>query len=337
MARRALLTRGLIVGILWLPLAAAAQPATKIHRLGILYASVGFFPDTEPVDRALLRGLREHGYVPGQNLALEFRSAYGKFDRLPELAAELVGVPVDLILVPGLAQARAAQGATKTIPILFVAFWDDPVGWGLVQSFARPGGNVTGLTASSGEIVGKRLELLKETVPALRQVAVLVNPDWPADLYQRFVRDVAADSARLGLQPRFVPARTPTDLPGAFAAMARAGSQAVLVPGDSMFSSVPHISDIAELAAKHRLPGMFDQRESVTAGGLMTYATNYPEVYRRAARYIDRIFKGAKPADLPVEEPTVFDFVINLRAARQLGLQIPSSIRLRATELLDPP
>ncbi len=195
-ALRPVLAFGLVVGFLLSPLAAEAQLAGKVYRLGILYASVGFSPEAEPVDRALLQGLREHGYVPGQNLAIEFRSAYGRLERLPELAAELVRIPVDVILVPGLAQARAAQGATKTVPILFVALWDDPVTWGLVTSLAHPGGNVTGLTASSAELVGKRLELLKETVPNLRQVAVLANPDWPADSYQRLVAAAGTDAAR---------------------------------------------------------------------------------------------------------------------------------------------
>jgi putative tryptophan/tyrosine transport system substrate-binding protein len=304
------------------PLVANAQPARRVYRIGLLYASIGFDPKADPTERALVDGLREHGYALGQNLVIELRSAYGKRERLPELAVELVRIPVDLILVPSPGQAAAAKQATTTIPIVFGALPVDPVQVGLVESLARPGGNVTGTTASSAQIMGKRLELLKETLPNLVRVAVLENPLWrenpgvPRDIWQQFRAQVQTDAARLGLQLQFVPARAPGDFPGAFAAMTRERAQALVVPSDSMFSGAENVPVIADLALRHHLPGMYDERQYVTAGGLMTYATNVEAIWRRTARYVDRILKGAKPADLPVEEPTVFNLVINLKTAK---------------------
>jgi putative tryptophan/tyrosine transport system substrate-binding protein len=331
--RRAVLS-GLGAGLLALPLAAVAQQAGRVYRIGLLYGVTGFDPSADPTERALVDGLREHGYVLGQNLVIELRSAYGKFERLPELAVELVRIPVDLILVPAARQARAAKQATATIPIVFGALGVDPVQAGLVESLAHPGGNVTGTTALSLQILGKRLELLKETLPNLVRVAVLENPDWPADYWQGLRTQGQAGAARLGLQLQFVPARTPGDFPGAFAAMTRERAQALVVPGDSMFAGAANVRVIADMALRHRLPGMYDERQYVTAGGLMTYAPNFEAIWRRTARYVDRILKGTKPADLPVEEPTVFDLVINLKTARALGLAIPPAVLARADEVI---
>jgi len=317
------------------PPAVEAQSTGKVYRIGILYAaSPEFNPNAEPTDRALVDGLREHGYVVGQNLVIEFRTAFGKRERLPELAVELVKIPVDLILVPGATHTRAAKQATATIPIVFGALPADPVQAGLVDSFARPGGNVTGTTALPDQIEGKRLELLKETLPNLVRVAVLVNPGWPPDSGQRFRDQEQAAATRLGLQLQFVPAGAPGDLPGAFAAMVRDHAQAVVVPNDAMFSGAANVPVITDLALRHRLPGMYDERLFVTAGGLMTYATNVEAIWRRTARYVDRILKGTKPADLPVEQPTVFNLVINLKTAKALGLTIPQSVLLRADEVI---
>lgn len=324
----------LALGLLASPLAVGAQSPGKVWRIGILYASTGFDPSADPTERALVDGLREQGYVVGQNLVIEFRSAYGKFERLPELAVELVRIPVDLILVPGPWQVRAAKQATATIPIVFGALGVDPVQLGLIDSLARPGGNVTGATNFTAQILGKRLELLKETLPNLVRVAVLVNPDWPPDYQQQFRTQGQMDAARLGLQLQFVPARAPGDFPGAFNAMTRQRAQALVVPGDSMFSGAANVPVITDLALQHRLPGIYNERQYVTAGGFMTYAANFEAIWRRTARYVDRILKGAKPADLPVEEPTVFDFVINLKTAKALGLTIPPSVLARADEVI---
>jgi putative ABC transport system substrate-binding protein len=323
-----------ILALLAAPLAAdAQQPAGKAYRIGILYGSTGFDPDADPTERALIDGLREHGYVVGQNLVIEFRSAYGKFERLPELAVELARIPVDLILVPGPRQARAAKQATATIPIVFGAMPVDPVQFGLVESLARPGGNVTGTTTISSGLLGKRLELLKETLPSLVRVAVLVNPDGLSADQIRTQWQTAA--ARLGLELQFVPARTPGDFPGAFGTMVQERAQALVVPSDSMFSGAANIPVIADLALRHGLPGMYDERQYVTAGGLMTYAPNFEAIWRRTAGYVDRIFKGTRPADLAVEEPTVFDLVINLKTAKALDITVPPSILARADEVIE--
>jgi putative ABC transport system substrate-binding protein len=323
-----------ITAVLAAPLAAEAQTVGKVHRIGLLYATTGFDPSRDPTERALVDGLREHGYVLGQNLVIELRSAYGKRERLPELADELVKIRVDLILVAGPGQARAARQATATIPIVFGALSVDPVQMGLVESLGRPGGNVTGTTALSSQISGKRLEFLKETIPNLVRVAVLENPASPPDIRQPIRAQQERDAARLGLQLQFVLVRTPDDFPGAFAAMTRERAQALVVPNDSMFSGAANVPVITDLALRHRLPGMYDERQYVIAGGLMTYAANVEAIWRRTARYIDRILKGAKPADLPVEEPTVFDLLINLRTARALGLTMPPAVLARADEVI---
>jgi putative ABC transport system substrate-binding protein len=330
--------RGFIVGTLSLlaaPLAAWAQQTGKVYRLGILYESTGYDPNADPTERAFIEGLREHGYVVGQNLIIDFRSAYGKPERLPDLAGELVKIPVDLILVPGRRQAGAAKQATATIPIVFGALYGDPVQAGLVQSLARPGGNVTGTMAVGPRLIGKRLELLKETVSGLARVAVLVNSGWPLDLAQSFRAETQTDAARLGLQVQFVPAAVPGDFPGAFAAMTRARAQALVVPGDSVFPAAANVPVLTNLALRHGLPGMYDERQYVTAGGLMTYAPNFEAIWRRTAGYVDRILKGTRPAELPVEQPTRYDLVINLKTAKALKLTIPPAVLARADEVIE--
>jgi putative ABC transport system substrate-binding protein len=241
---------------------------------------------------------------------------------------------VDVIAVPGPYQARAAKAATSTIPIVLLGLGTDPAADGLVASFARPGGNVTGLVYLSHDLLGKRLELLKEAVPGITRVALLVNSEWPTSLYQAVVTKAQADAARLGMRLQVVPAREPADLAGAFAAMTRERAEALMVPADSMFSAYANIAIIVQLAAKHRLPTMYDTREYVDAGGLMTYAANLQEIWRRAAGYVDRILKGTKPADLPVEQPTKFEFVINLKTAKALGLTIPPAVLARTDEII---
>jgi putative ABC transport system substrate-binding protein len=341
--------RAFVAGTLALlaaPLAAEAQLTGKVYRIGVLYATTGFDPSADPNERALVDGLREHGYVLGRNLAIELRSAYGKRERLPELAAELVRIPVDLILVPGVPHARVAKQATATIPIVFCALAGDPVQAGLVESFARPGGNVTGTTAfasSPMSMLAKRLELLKETLPNLMRVAMLVNPGWPPDLGQQgrtemqtaMRTEMQTAAARLGLQLVFVPAGTPAAFPGAFATMAQDRAQALVVPSDSLFDGAANVPVIADLALSHRLPGIYGERQWVTAGGLMAYSTNVEAIWRRTASYVDRILKGAKPADLPVEQPTTFELLINLKTAKTLGLTIPPSVLARADELIE--
>jgi putative tryptophan/tyrosine transport system substrate-binding protein len=323
---------GLTLALLAAPLAADAQPAGRVYRIGLLYGATGFDPSADPTERALVEGMREHGYVIGQNLVIELRSAYGKWERLPDLAAELVKIPVDLILVPGPRQASAAKAATSTIPVVFGALYGDPVQMGLAQSLAHPGGNVTGTTRHSSLLEGKRLELLKETLPRLARVAVLVNTAWPADMAQRFRAEMQTAAAHLGLQLQFVSAKTPDDFPGAFTAMTRDRAQALVIPGDAMFEGAANVPIIANLALRHRLPGMCDQRQFVAAGCLVTYAPNFEAIWRRTAWYVDRILKGTKPADLPVEEPTVFDLAINLKTAKTLGLKIPPAMLARANE-----
>jgi ABC-type uncharacterized transport system substrate-binding protein len=331
--RRAVLA-GLGASVFSVRRVAVGQTAGRVYRIGLLYGVSGFDPSADPTERALVDGLREHGYVLGQNLVIELRSAYGKWERLPELAVELVQIPVDLILVPGLRQARAAKQATETTPIVFGAFGVDPVQQGLVQSLARPGGNVTGTTAYSSHILGKRLELLKEALLNLARVAILVNLDWPPDFLRRFRSQGQTDAARLGLQLQFAEARTPGDLPGSFAAMTRERAQALVVPGDAMFATAANVPVITDLALRHRLPGIYDERQFVTAGGLMTYAANFEAIWRRTARYVDQILKGTKPGDLPIEEPTVFDLVINLKTAKALGLTIPPAVLARADDVI---
>jgi len=278
---------------------------------------------------AFLEGMRALGYVEGQNLVLEYRGAEGQLERLPTLAAELVQLKPEVIVTQGTPAALAAQHATTTIPIVMVGV-GDPVGSGLVASLARPGGNVTGLASVSSELVGKQLEFLKEVLPMVSRVAILWNPANPVHAVNVRAADVAAQ--RLGVQLYPMEASGPEAFASAFAAMTRAHVGALLVLGDAMVFE--HRRRFAELAATSRLPTMHNIRPFVEAGGLMAYGPNTPDIRRRAAVYVDKILKGAKPADLPVEQPTKFDLVINLKTAEALGLTIPPTLLFQADEVI---
>jgi len=279
---------------------------------------------------AFQRGLNDLGWVEGQNLHIEWRFSGGQAERLPGLAAELVRLPIGLIVVPSAPGALAAREATRTIPLVTVAV-PDPVELGLVQSLARPGGNVTGLTSSAGpELAGKQLELLKTVVPKISRMALLWNPSTPGTAARlREAEDVARS---LRVEPQPLEARSPSEFDRAFAAMSAKRAGALLVLSDVMFST--HRIRLADLAAKGRLPAMYGIREAVEAGGLMSYGASNPDLFRRAASYVDRILKGAKPADLPMEQPTKFKLLINAKAARNLGLAIPQSLRDRVDQVI---
>jgi putative ABC transport system substrate-binding protein len=320
----ALLALGVTAG----PRAADAQPAGKVYRIG--YLSAPTRASVEPGVQAFLRALRELGRVEGRNMVIEFRWAEGDVERLPELAAELVRLDVDLIVAPAGSAALAAKKATTRIPIVMM-FPIDPVELGLVASLRRPGGNITGTTFSPGpEIFGKQLQTLKEAIPGTSRVAILSNPADQSFALQVKEVDAAARSLRIRVQ--HVEARGAEDLDGAFAAMARERADALLVNASSTF--LAHRAALAELAIKGRLPTMLSFRESVEAGGLMAYAVDMRDFVERAATYVDRILKGAKPADMPVEQPTKFALVINLRTAKALGLAIPQAVLARADEVI---
>jgi putative ABC transport system substrate-binding protein len=321
---------GVALSLLAAPFEVAAQPAGKVFRIGILSNVPRADPDGSRLWGAFIQGLRDLGYVEGQNIRIEERSSEGKYERLPDLAKELVRLKVDIIVAPASQNVLAAKQATRTIPIVMMSH-PDPVGMGLVPSLARPGGNVTGLSALSPEMWGKQLELLKETVPRVSRVAVLGNPTNAA--YPLFLREVKVAARSLGVQLQTLEARGPDDLERAFAAMTRERAGALLVQSDGMF--LLHRGRIPDLAAKSRLPAMYGVREFVDAGGLMVYAASLPDSFRRAATYVDKILKGARPGDLAVEQPTKFDWVINLKTAKALGLTIPPALLLRADEVIE--
>ena len=324
--RRFLASTG--IAALTAPLIREAQPAGKVYRVGILSTAN---PRSLPLWLAFEQRLRELGYVDGQNIAIDFRNAEGKVDRLADLAAELVQLRVDVLVASAAAASRAAKEATTTMPIVSVGV-QDPVGLGLVQSLARPGGNITGPTLTGGlAIAGKQLELLRDTVPRVSRVAVLWNPANPMLAQQLRELEVAARAQRGHLQP--VEARGPDEFNGAFSAVIRERAGALLVTTDPVF--LLHRTQLANLAARNRLPAMYGQREHVEAGGLLAYGATTSDLYRRAATYVDKILKGAKPADLPMEQPTKFELVINLKTAKALGLTIPPSLLLRADKIIE--
>jgi putative ABC transport system substrate-binding protein len=279
---------------------------------------------------AFRQGLRELGYVEGQNIAIESRWTEGKDDRLPGLAADLVRSKVDVIVAETGAATRAAQQATRTIPIVMSTV-NDPVGSGLVASLARPGGNVTGLTIMSPDLVGKQLELLKEVVPKVSRVALLRHPDNPASAAQ--LREAQAAAQALGVRLQTLEARSPQEIDDAFAAMTRERAGALLIIPDTLFWSQRR--QIVELAVKRRLPSMRIGESYAEAGGLMSYGPSYLDLERRAATFVDKILKGANPADLPVELPTKFELVINLKTAKAIGLTIPQPLLQRADQIID--
>jgi putative ABC transport system substrate-binding protein len=317
------------LGALSAPLAAAAQPTGKVYRIG--YLGAGSATVSQPPVEAFQEGLRELGLVEGQNIVIDYRFAEGRFDRLPDLAAELVRLRVDVIMAGPTPPAIAAKNATGTIPIV-VAGVGDPVELGLIASLARPGGIVTGLSFSVGmDIFGKGLELLREAVPKFRRVAILSNPANPS--HALAITNVKAAAGSLGVQLQLLEAREPNQFDGAFAAMAKERVDALLVVADGMF--ILHRARLANLAAKNKVPSMHGVRENVEAGGLMSYGPSTVAAWRRAAFFVDRILEGAKPADLPVEQPTKFELVINLKTAKTLGLDMPASLLARADEVIE--
>ncbi len=329
--RRAIITSLLVLalGILSAPLGTDAQPPAKVPRIGFLSPSSPSDPRSQRRLEAFRRGLRELGYVERQNIDIEYRWAEAKYDRLPDLAAELVRLRVDIIVAAAVPAIQAAKEATRTIPIV-MAIVIDPVATGLVASLARPGGNITGLSIMAPELVGKQLELLKEVVPKVSRVAVLWNPTNAGSPPQLREAEVAARALGVRLQP--LEARDPTEIDSAFAAMAKERAGALIVLVDSTLGD--HRARIAALATRSRLPSMYGITEHAEAGGLMAYGPSLRDSFRRAATYVDKILKGAKPADLPVEQPTKFELVINLKTAKALGLTIPQSILIRADHVI---
>jgi len=316
-------------GLLAAPLAAGAQPAPGNARIGYLATNLATTPHLQDAFR---QGLRDLGYVEGRNLVIEYRSAEGKSDRLAVLAAELVALNIDVIVAPGTPQALAAKQATRTLPIVF-ATAADPVGSGLVTSLARPGGNVTGLSILAPALVGKRLELLTNALPGVSRVAVLWQPGGHDERTDNDILKEAGVAARvLGVRLQFVEVRGPADFDRAFSDMTRARAGALTVLTGIMFLNERR--RLVDLTAKNRLPAVYGGRDFVDAGGLMSYGSNIADLFRRTATYVDKILKGAKPADLPVEQPTKFELVINLKTAKALGLTIPPSLLGRADEVI---
>jgi putative ABC transport system substrate-binding protein len=327
MDRRAFIG-GLAGGLLAAPLGAEAQQAAKAARIGFLSLSPGRTPTMD-----ISPGLRELGWIDGQNIVIEYRWAANREDQLPALAAELVRLKVEVLVTSSTPAALAAKRATTTIPIV-MTFVADPVGSGLVASLARPGGNITGLTTLATGLVAKRLELLKAVVAGSTSVGVLWQP---GALGEKTLRDMMEETRvagrTLGLQLQFLETRRPDDFEQAFGAMREARVRGVLVlPHPLLFEAR---RSIVAHAAKSRLPAVYPWREAVSAGGLMSYATNFPDMYRRAATYVDKILKGAKPADLPIEQPTTFELVINLKTAKTLGLTIPTALLQRADQVIE--
>jgi putative ABC transport system substrate-binding protein len=311
-------------------LVTAAEQPGKVFRLGLLMNLPPTNREATSLWGAFFQELRQLGYVEGQNLRIESRVSEGKYERLPGFATELVRLEVDVIVAPSSEPVLAAKHATRTIPIVMTSN-PDPVGSGLVASLARPGGNVTGLSLFLPEITGKQLEVLKEMVVGLSRVAVLWNPTNQTHRRMLDAAQIAADSMRVRLQP--LEARGPDDFERAFAAMTRERAGALVVLRDGMF--LLHRKQIADLAAKSRLPVMYGGKDEVDSGGLMAYGPSIRNSFRRAAVYVDKILKGAKPADLPVEQPTTFELIINTKTAKALGLTIPPALLLRADALIE--
>jgi len=301
------------------------RPSPKVHRIGFL--AVGSRAGRAFMIDGLVRGLREHGYIEGQNIVIEYRFSEDRNDRLPALAAEPVGLKVQLIVASGTPASFAAKEATSTIPIVMGGLAADPVETGLVASLAHPGGNITGMSMMTAPLGGKRLELLKQIVPELSVVAVFWNPPNPA--YGPILRQLEAAAPTLGLKLQRLEVRAPEDFEAAFRTATRQRAGAVIAPGDPLTANRP--SMVADLALKHRMPVLMDIKEFVEAGGFMSLGPDLGDSYRRAATHVDKILKGAEPANLPMEQPTRFDLAVNLKTARALGLTIPPSVLTEAT------
>jgi putative ABC transport system substrate-binding protein len=320
----------LLLGGLVSPSAAEAQQAAKVARIGYLSTNLAASPH---LLEAFRQGLRDLGYVEGRNVVIEYRGAEGKRERLPALAAELVALKVDVLVAITTLEALAAKQATSTIPVVFAAV-ADPVTSGLVTSLARSGGNVTGLSLLGPELVGKRLELLTPAVPGISRVAFLWYPRAVGERTEKdFLKGTDVAARALGVRLQVVEARGPENFDRAFSEMNTARADALTVSGAAMFAN--ERSRLVDLAAKHRLPAVYAWREFVEAGGLMAYGPNVADLFRRAATYVDKILKGAKPGDLPVEQPTKFELVINLKTAKALKLTIPQSILARADQVIE--
>ena len=327
--RSALAFVGLALGLLAIPLALGAQEAGKVWRIGFLGGSTPV--SGAPLAEAFRQGLRERGRVEGQNISIVYRWAHGKVDAMPGLAAELVRLKVDVIVAGGTAVALAARDATGTIPIVFAAA-ADPVGAKLVSSLARPGGNLTGLSTANIDTVGKRLELLREMLPGkISRVGLVFNPADASNLLG--VQERAAPARVLGITLRPIEVRGPDDLEVAFSRMTSERIDAVSVAAGPLTNT--HAKRIVQLAAAHRLPAIYGNRLFVEAGGLMSYSTDFRNQYRGAAAYVDKILKGARAADLPVEQPTKFELVMNIKTLTALGLAIPESVRVRVDQFLE--
>ena len=314
--------------LLAVPFTAAALQPAKGFRIGVL----SYLPQTHPLGsrfhNVLLEGLRDLGYIEGQNIVIEWHSWEGSQERLRALADELARLKVDVIIVGPTPAAEEMKRASSTIPI--VAVHGDPVGSGLVASLARPGGNVTALSLLNPDLIGKQLQMLKETLPRLSRVAVLSNPT--TSTHRIYLRHAEAAARSLKVRMLVLEARAPAEFAGAFSAARRERADAVIILGDSTFST--ERTRLADLAARNRLPSIAPQRELAEAGYLMAYGVNAFEVYRRTAVYVDKILRGAKPADLPVEQPIKFELVVNLKTAKVLGLTIPQSVLLQADEVI---
>lgn len=314
----------LLVGV---PLELAAQPKAKVARIGVLTLSTATWGANAEGFR---QGLRERGYMEGQNIVIEHRDAGGRADRLPALAGELVRLKVDVIVTQSNVAALAAKQASQTIPIV-IAIAGDPVKAGLVESLARPGGNVTGLTLMQTDLSGKRLALLKEVAPKIVRVAVIWNPTDPPAAAS--LRETEATARSLGLTLQAIEVRSPSELDAAFTAVAAVRPDAFFTLPGSLFQD--NISRIIEFAAKRGVPGVFPNREFAEAGGLMSYAPSLGAHWRRAAIYVSKILGGARPADMPIEQPTTFELVINLKAAKAVGLTIPPAVLARADQVIE--
>ena len=320
--------------LLALSFSADAQQSGKVYRVGYLSARLGI----DSMAEGFREGLHDRGYVEGQNLVIEWRFAKGRNDLFPELAAELVRLRLDCILAVGIAAIRAAKQLTDTIPIVMGTIDADPVELGFVASLARPGGNITGLTGIAYDIAGKRLELLKETVPKASRMAILVargsrDPGpGPVTAAQAHIRDTEVAAGALGVQLKLLEVFEPEGLNAAFRTARRERAQGLTVVATGFLNS--HRPRIVNLAVNARLPAIYSNSDFVRDGGLMSYAADIPDQFRRAATYVDKILKGAKPADLPVEQPTKFEFVINLKTAKQIGLTIPPNVLARADRVI---
>ena len=319
--RRELIT--LLGGAAAWPLAARAQrPPVRMPRIGII--------DDEPVWDSFRQGLRDFGYIENQNIAIEYRSAEGKVDRLAQAARELVSIPVDVIVVTGSPATHAVRQATSTIPIVAIGV-GDPLRAGFAVSLARPGGNMTGLSSLSPDLTGKRLEILRECIPAVARVAFLWNPDNDSNL--AFLDDLIVAVPALGLELTSAPIRNADEFEGTFAAVLQRRPSAALVTGDPLLRR--HQNRIIDFVAKNRLPAMYQENEWVAAGGLLSYGPSLPDLFRRGVSYVHRILEGAKPADLPIEQPTRFELVINLKTAKALSLTVPPNLLAAADEVIE--